>query len=194
MQRCYLHSKIGQNVCIYIKYNFSFIFFYRISVRWCAVLYGSRSNFQEILHNLHRFIGRESVSKFSGNFLFRVYWNTTARASPLFYETDAEKSTSLASQVSLGDEMMLLLTKNKYRNGNKCLFLITNKNAQWDARIHSHSIWFKNDKLHNVNELTAATISPFSFHVCLQWTVLEKSWFMRNALGTLLRLATGYKG
>lgn len=114
----------------YIKDNFSFIFFIEYPYDDVPFLYGSRSNFQEILHNLHRFIGRESVSKFSGNFLFRVYWNTTARASPLFYETDAEKSTSLASQVSLGDELMLLLTKNKYRNGNKCLFLITNKNAQ----------------------------------------------------------------
>lgn len=82
--------------------------------------------------------------------------------SPQFSEPDV-KSVSLASRASLLDELMLLLTKNKYRNGNKCLFLITHKNAQRDARIHNHSIWFKNDKLHNVSAASAPAQSVFVF-------------------------------
>lgn len=59
--------------------NFSFFFFIEYPYDDVPFLYGSRSNFQEILHNLHRFIGRESVYKFSGNFLFRVYWDHLVR-------------------------------------------------------------------------------------------------------------------
>lgn len=62
MQRCYhLHSKIGQNVCIYMKDSFSFIFFIEYPYDDVPFLYGSRSNFQEILHNLHR-LSEENVS------------------------------------------------------------------------------------------------------------------------------------